>query len=80
MQNVRANFIHNWKRCLFHIPVGGYNLWLLGKDTVAGIVFAIGFVVLYEINEDWHLRDGAYIDTQGWLIGFFLYSLWLYRG
>jgi len=55
----------NIKRILIHIPVG-----MLIPFLAAGvaIVFGAGFI-LYELNEDWHLNDQAYIDLQGFLIG-----------
>lgn len=67
-----------------HVPHGVFNMWLLSRNSlgyiVAGVVFALGFAVWYEMNEDFHLRDGAYIDVQGWLFGIFFGALWFYYG
>jgi len=40
----------------------GYTYWWLG------LIFACGFIV-YEVDESWHLHDGAFIDIKGWLWG-----------
>ena len=37
------------------------------SPTLAWIMFA-GFIV-YELDEDWHIRDGAYRDIREMLIG-----------
>ena len=37
-------------------------------SIVIGILFFVGFFI-YELNEDRHLKDGAYLDIFGWLIG-----------
>lgn len=68
------------KRCFIHFFVGLANGWLftLGKSIGMGSgpawIFGIYFA-LYELNEDLHLRDGAWIDIQGWLFGFIGYFI-----
>lgn len=55
-------------RILAHFPLGiltcllGYTYWWLA------LVFSCGFVI-YEVDEDWHIRDGAFTDIKGWLWG-----------
>lgn len=55
-------------RVLLHIPLGlltcllGYTAWWLG------LTFACGFI-LYELNQDMHLSDEAFIDIKGWIWG-----------
>jgi len=68
-------------RCGIHIPVGAFNAWLFvfghsnGLGPSLGIMFAFAFLICYEMNEDWHLKDGAWVDNQGWLVGYFLFLL-----
>jgi len=51
-----------------HVPLGllmcllGWIAWWLV------IVFFVGFAI-YELDEDFHLRDGAYTDLKGMLWG-----------
>jgi len=56
------------RRVLLHIPVGllacllGYTAWWLA------VMFTIGFLY-YELNEDMHLSDHAFMDIKGFLWG-----------
>lgn len=63
----------SWKEKLFragiHVPVGLFNVFCLYTGIVYGIIFFAGFFV-YELNEDWHLKDNAWLDIYGWLVGF----------
>lgn len=71
-----------WRRVfrgLIHIPVGVINAWIVTVDpmlvgAVAGILFFGGFI-FYEYAEDWRIADHAYVDLQGWLVGFPLYYI-----
>jgi hypothetical protein len=55
-------------RCLLHIPAGlAVVLFLLVHPLLSGLFFS-GFMV-YELNEDRHLKDQAYIDILGMLVG-----------
>ena len=55
-------------RCLLHIPAGlTVVLFLLIHPLFSGMFF-IGFMV-YELNEDRHLKDHAYVDIFGMLVG-----------
>ena len=56
-------------RMAIHIPVGLFNVFCLYVGIVYGVLFFAGFFV-YELNEDWRLKDGAYLDIVGWLWGF----------
>jgi len=55
----------SWRRFWIHFPIG----LLMG---IANIPLALGIIILftaYELNEDGHLKDHAYIDIQGALGG-----------
>lgn len=69
------SFLHilDWRRVLLHIPVGIATALLVLVDSVLPLIATIGFVV-YEVNEDMHLKDGAYQDLAGWLVGVFIGS------
>ncbi|GAI68778.1 unnamed protein product [marine sediment metagenome] len=56
-------------RALMHVPVGIFNVFCLYVEIVFGILFFTGFFI-YELQEDYRLKDGAYLDIYGWLIGF----------
>lgn len=56
-------------RILLHVPIGMFNAWALAKTPHIGWAFLLMFV-LYEINEDWHIKDQAWYDLRGWLWGF----------
>ena len=74
-----TQFVRNWRRCLVHVPVGLVNVWLHTHSKVLSVIFAIGFLFFYELVEDWHLRDDASIDVQGYLIGLIIYAVWYYE-
>lgn len=57
------------ERCALHIPVGAFNAWLISDEKVAGVLFCNMFII-YELNEDWHIKDNAWKDIFGWLCGF----------
>lgn len=63
----------SWKEKLFragiHIPVGLFNAFCLYVGIVYGVLFFAGFFT-YELNEDWHLKDNAWLDIYGWIVGF----------
>ncbi len=56
-------------RALIHVPVGIFNVFCLYVGIVFGILFFTGFFI-YELQQDYRLKDGAYLDIFGWLIGF----------
>lgn len=64
-----------------HCSVGALNAWLFALNSHIGWAFLIMFFA-YEINEDWHLKDRAYIDLFGWLVGFPMFvivRMWVLR-
>ena len=63
-------------RCLLHLPVGLFAGWLTNQFAVAGIIFAVGFLV-YQVAEDWRINDRSYHDIFGFLIGFAVSSTWM---
>lgn len=70
---------------LMSVVLGSMPMPVFWAFTAGGIVlailFAVGFIFGYEINEDWHLKDGAYLDMVGWLVGlpipFGAFHLWI---
>ncbi len=64
-----------WERVLMHIPVGMLTV-VLGFFVAwwLGPLFGIGFLI-YEVDEDWHLRNGAWKDIKGWLWGLAILGL-----
>lgn len=56
-------------RAGIHIPVGLFNVFCLYVGIVYGILLFAGFFA-YEITEDLHLKDGAWLDIMGWIVGF----------
>ncbi len=71
----------SWQEKLFragiHIPVGLFNVFLLYVGIEYGVLFFMGFFI-YEISEDFHLKDGAWLDIYGFLIGFGIGVVGLY--
>jgi len=57
------------KRLLLHVPIGVICAFLTFFEPLTGLLATAGFF-LYEINEDWRIRDEAYVDVLGWLYGF----------
>jgi hypothetical protein len=64
-------------RLLIHIPVGVVTaiIGLLGWYW-AFILFAS--FIFYEQNEDWHIKDGAYKDVIGFIVGYATTSMIIY--
>jgi len=60
-------------RAAIHVPAGMIGAFLTIFPPF-GWIFWKGFET-YELNEDGHLKDGAYLDIFGWLIGFALGAL-----
>lgn len=56
------------KRAALHFPVGVFTAWLGTFTPVITLVFGIGFMV-YEVMEDWRIKDQSYHDVFGYLIG-----------
>ena len=62
------------KRLLVHLPVGLVNVLALWVSVPLGLSFTVGFL-LYEVDEDWKIKNGAYRDVGGWLYGMALGTL-----
>lgn len=57
-----------------HIPHGLFTVFAaVYVHWVVALLFGFGFIA-YEVNQDWHLRDGAHYDLAGWLLGMVLGS------
>lgn len=68
--------IWDWYRMLLHMPLG-IAIGMMGKDNPSAAVSFMWLFVAYELNEDMHLKDGAYKDIQGVLAGilaFYIYD------
>lgn len=52
-------------RAAIHLPVGAVTALM---SPVAAVLLFCGFII-YELNEDYHLKDGAYQDIAGYLVG-----------
>lgn len=67
------------KRCLMHIPVGLVAVLGVFLNPMLGVLMLVGFIV-YELNEDRHIKDGAWIDTAGFVwgtaIGIIVWFIW----
>ena len=66
-------------RAAIHIPVGLLNIAATLVHWSAALVFCLSFLA-YELNEDRHIKDQAWYDLTGYLIGqgaMILYLLWL---
>jgi hypothetical protein len=57
------------KRLWLHFPVGFFNVLAFVVGASYGWAFLFTFA-LYEMSEDWRIKDQAYIDIAGWLWGF----------
>jgi len=55
-------------RLLIHTPPGAFLSWLVMERPLLGAIFAV-FLLAYQLNEDWSLRDGAFRDISGYLWG-----------
>ena len=64
------------KGLLLHIPVGMFQVFCAWLNPALAIAFLVGFMV-YEVNEDWHLKDRAYYDIRGYLWGIVLGAIGL---
>lgn len=62
-------------RVIMHLPVGGFAVWLASWSPALAVTFSITFVFGYEITQDFHVKDGAYIDIKGFLWGMVLVAL-----
>ena len=85
----RIGFIHSWRRCVLHLGVGFITVLMFRHasriswmdfiaDILVACVFNLGFFI-YEIIEDWRIRDFAFKDIQGHLFGIAItWIIWRY--
>lgn len=59
---------------MLHVPVGAVTVALLEAHAALAVIFFLGFMV-YELNEDWRIRDYAFVDIAGYLWGLALAGL-----
>ena len=58
-----------------HTPHGALTVVASEVHWVLALCWTFAFLV-YEIAEDWRLRDRAYLDVTGYLIGLAALILW----
>ncbi len=63
-------------RIIMHIPMGIVTVWPCGAHGDVYALIAFGSFAFYEKNEDRYLRDGAWIDMAGYIIGVVAACLW----
>lgn len=63
-------------RVLLHVPIGAFNAWLFWHVPQVGVIFFVGFLI-YELNEDWRIRDQAWRDIKGYLWGLAIAAVFL---
>ena len=66
--------IKRLSRLLLHIPVGMLNAFLMLRCSPLGWGFLV-FFAIYELNEDMHIKDQAWLDIAGWLWGYAIFAL-----
>ena len=64
-------------RCLLHIPVGLVTVVAAIVRPVLAICLLVGFLA-YELNEDFHIKDNAWVDIAGYLWGLAIGSMILF--
>ncbi|MCK9526968.1 MAG: hypothetical protein M0R49_13705 [Limnochordia bacterium] len=84
----RLPAVFSWPRFLMHLPIGVLvavialsGIWTgyFATGIACAVLTVVGFFV-YEITEDWRIRDHAYIDLAGlnagmWIV-FGIYLVW----
>jgi len=59
----------DWIRFWLHFPVGGFNIFAFYVGVEYGISFCLLFII-YEIWEDFRIKDLAHKDILGYMWGF----------
>ena len=73
--NNKIGILSKFWRCVLHIPVGVLNAGFFLYDKQIGWAFLVAFMI-YELVEDYRIKDFAHIDVIGWLWGFgIVYSI-----
>lgn len=65
------------RRLLLHIPVGLAMAWLSLNFPLLAVFLFLGFLV-YELDQDWRIKDKAYKDIAGALWGICIGGLAIY--
>lgn len=78
-RNKKLRIGPDFKRAALHFPVGVFTAWLGTVSPVTCGVFGAGFLV-YEVMEDWRLKDRSYKDVLGYLVGIVVGSFILWFG
>lgn len=58
----------NLPRAALHFPVGIFAAWLTSWNPALGLLLGAGFL-LYEVLEDWRIKDHSFLDVYGFLCG-----------
>lgn len=64
----RIQISPNTYRALIHAPVGVVTAFLCFTLPIIGALLFTAFM-FYELNEDMHLKDQAWIDIKGFIWG-----------
>jgi len=78
-RNKKLSVSPDFKRAALHFPVGVFTAWLGTVSPVTCGVFGAGFLV-YEVMEDWRIKDRSYKDVLGYLVGIVVGSFLLWSG
>ena len=65
------NWDDKWTRLVIHLPHGAGISFLLMRNPVMGIVWAV-LCIIYQIIEDWRIKDNSYLDWRGYMVGFWI--------
>lgn len=60
--------IFDMRRALIHFPVGIITIWSGEAGLIYPFVLLAGFII-YELNEDMHVKDKAFLDIAGFIAG-----------
>jgi len=66
--------LKDFARIVMHFPVGALTAFAVEVSVVLSVLLFLCFIV-YELNEDFHIKDGAYKDILGELSGLFAGAL-----
>ena len=62
------NILKRIFRTLIHLPVGAATVFLFFFSAHMAWIFFISFLI-YELNEDFHIKDNAWKDLAGFMWG-----------
>lgn len=61
-------------RAALHFPVGLFVAWLSYVNVPVCVLLGTGFII-YELAEDWRIKDRGFLDIIGYLFGLGAYVL-----